>query len=133
MIGSRSSAAAAWRYLKNELSEAIRRLRVLGAAPSATSWSRQAWTSATDGLQQRDRVVGPGDLAEGDEGHDVLAVGALGVFARAAGDPGLEDAGDREEETVDAFLDLVGCRAGEDRRQVADDPLGEDEDLGRSR
>ena len=48
VMGSRSSAAAACRYLKNELSEAIRRLRVLGAAPSATSWSRQAWTSATE-------------------------------------------------------------------------------------
>ena len=61
------------------------------------------------GLQEADRVLGPADLAEGDEGHDVLAVGPLGVPAGAAGDPGVEDAGDREEELLDAVLDLVGA------------------------
>ena len=34
-IGSRNSAAAACKYLKNELSDAIRRLSVFGAAPAA--------------------------------------------------------------------------------------------------
>jgi hypothetical protein len=80
------------------------------------------------GLQEPDRVVGPGDLAEA---HDVLAVGALGVLARAAGDPGLEDPGDREEELSHPLLDPARGGAGENRRQVADESLGEDDQLAR--
>ena len=95
-------------------SEAIRRLRVLGAAPSATSWSRRRGRRRPRSARARSRRRARRS-AEGDEGHDVLAVGALGCVLGPAGDPGLEDLGDREEEPLDAFLDPAGRGAGEKR------------------
>ena len=39
---------------------------------------------------------------------------AVGVVAGAAGDPSLEDVGEREEELLDPLLDPAGGGAGED-------------------
>ena len=62
---------------------------------------------ADRGLEEGGRAYWPGNVHKSDEGHDVLAVGPLGVLARPAGDPGLEDPGDREEELLDALLDRL--------------------------
>ena len=71
-------------------------------------------------------------LAEGNERHDILAVGALRVPAGAAGDPGFKYLGDREEELFDPFLDPARTVAGEDRRQFTDESFGEDDQLARA-
>jgi len=94
-------------------------------------WLRQASTSLTEVRKIVVASSGQADLHESDEGHDVLAVGAWGVVAGTSGDPGFENLGDGEEEPLDAFLNLLGRRAGGDRRQVANAPLGEDEKFTR--
>ena len=100
VIGSRSSAAAAWRYLKKLSQRGDPAVERLGGGPVGDELVAPGVDVGDRGLQEPDRVVGPGDLAEGDEGHDVLAVGALGVLAGAAGDPGLEDVRRRRGRTA---------------------------------
>ena len=53
------------------------------------------------------------------------------MLAGAAGDPGVENAGDGQVKLRDALLDPARGAIGEDRRQVADEPLGKDDEFAR--
>ena len=133
VIGSRSSAAAAWRYLKKLSERGDPAVERLGGGSGGDQVVAPGVDVGDGGLRKSSVAsLGPGDLAEGDEGHDVLAVGTLGVLAGAAGDPGFEDLGDREEELLDAFLDPARRGAGQDRRQFADESFGEHDQLARA-
>ena len=132
VIGNRSSAAAAWRYLKKLERDAIRQLRVFRGSAFGDQVVAPAVDFGDGGPKQGRRVARPGDLAEGDEGHDVLAVSPLGVPARPAGNPRFEYLGDREVETSDPFLDPARRAAGEDRRQFPDESFGEHDQLPRT-
>jgi hypothetical protein len=79
------------------------------------------------GVEEHRRILRPADASEADEAHDVLAVGALGVRAGAARDPGFEDLRDGMEELLDAHLDTTGDAGGEDGGQLAEDALGGDD------
>ena len=74
-------------------------------------------------LYRRDPEQGRGvrrplDAHEPHEGHDVLAVGALGVRRLAALNPHLEDTGYGKEKLLDALAHFGGVLAGEDWRQL---------------
>ncbi len=53
------------------------------------------------------------------------------MLAGAAGDPGVENAGDGQVKLGDALLDPARGAIGEDRRQVTDGPLGKDDEFAR--
>jgi hypothetical protein len=62
-------------------------------------------------------VAWPVDLGEGQEGEQVLTVGALGVRAGAAADPAFQQFGDVEDKAVYLVLDAQGIASVEDGRQ----------------
>ena len=68
--------------------------------------------------EQPGRVVGPAQPQVLAEGHDVPAVGPLGMLRRPAGDPALEDVGDGVVETLDLGGDLRRRPAEQDGRQL---------------
>ena len=73
----------------------MRRLMVLGALAVGEHQVAEGLDVGDRDREEPGRVLGPADPEELDEGHDVLAVGPLGVLRLAAGDPALEDLGDR--------------------------------------
>ena len=75
--------------------------------------------------EQPGGFLGPGDPERLDEGHDVLAVGALRVLRGPACDPAFEDLGDGVVEAADLAFDGRGVAAEENRRQCGDhDQIG---------